>query len=276
MPSVPAGGSRLDHWMQALERRHLADLQFAEVTRALRALSSTYVERRGGLREGAALSGAGKRAAFALFFGPLHYLLVHAMVTRLPGALEAVSPRREKASGRPTLVDLGSGTGAAGAGWAVACEQPPAIHGVDRHPWAVAEANAAYRDLQLDGRAIVGDIGRQPLPNGRAYLAAFALNELSDEARHHVLARLHDRAAKGDAVLIVEPLAKGVAPWWSADLAPFVALGGRFDEWRIPVPLPPLVAKFDRAAGLRHQELTGRSLWIAGASTRAGAPSASS
>lgn len=274
-PQPPAGVTRLDHWMQALEHRHLADLQFAEVTRALRALSSTYVERRGGLRDGAALSGAGKRAAFALFFGPLHYLLVHALVTRLPGATDALAVRA-RASGRTTLVDLGCGTGAAGAGWAAACEQPPAIQGVDRHPWAVAEANATYRDLQLDARAVVGDIGRQPLPNGRAYLAAFALNELPDDGRRHLLARLHDRAAKGDAVLIVEPLAKGVAPWWSADLAPFVALGGRLDEWRIQVPLPPLVAKFDRAAGLRHQELTGRSLWIAGASTRAGAPSASS
>jgi hypothetical protein len=28
--------------------------------------------------------------------------------------------------------------------------------------------------------------------------------------------------------------------------------------------LPPIVAKLDRAAGLNHRELTGRSLWLAG------------
>src|SRR6266511_1038147 len=35
-----------DHWVSELEKRHLADLRIAEVTRALRALSSAYVERR--------------------------------------------------------------------------------------------------------------------------------------------------------------------------------------------------------------------------------------
>ena len=36
----------LEDWLAALEKRHLSDLTFAEVSRALRALSSTYVERR--------------------------------------------------------------------------------------------------------------------------------------------------------------------------------------------------------------------------------------
>lgn len=261
-----AAMSRLDQWMQALETRHLADLQFPEVSRALRALSSTYVERRSGLREGAALAGAGKRAAFALFYGPLHYLLLQAVVRQLPGAAAVPGP----------IVDLGCGTGAAGAAWASACERPPLLHGVDRHPWAVREATATYRDLGLAGRAAVGDIGRDPLPRGRAFLAAFALNELSDESRRGLLARLLDRAALGDAVLIVEPLARGVAPWWPTDLAPLLAAGGRVDEWRFAMPLPALVGKLDRAAGLRHREITGRSLWIAGASTPARGPSASS
>ncbi|MGE3508369.1 MAG: methyltransferase domain-containing protein [Vicinamibacterales bacterium] len=249
--------NRLDQWMVALEARHLADLRFAEVTRALRALSSTYVERRSGLRGGAALSGGGKRAAFALFYGPLHYLLTQAIVTQLPGANRISGP----------LVDLGCGTGAAGAAWASACERPPALVGVDRHPWAVREATIAYRDLAVEGRAVVGDIGRDPLPRGRAYLAAFALNELPDQARERLLAGLLDRANRGDAVLIVEPLAKTVAPWWGRAIIPFVEQGGRVDEWRFHAPLPPLVEKLDRAAGLRHREITGRSLWIAGAST---------
>ena len=262
---VPGVSGRLDAWLAALEQRHLADLQFPEVTRALRALSSTYIERRSGLREGAALAGAGKRAAFALFYGPLHYLLLRAIAAELP----------EASSIPGTLVDLGCGTGAAGAGWASACPRPPLIHGVDRHPWAVKEAATSYRDLGISGRAVGGDIGRDPLPKGDAYLAAFTLNELTDEARRGLLARLLERATRGDRVLIVEPLARRVSPWWGRDLAPFLDAGGRTDEWRFTLPLPPIVAKLDQAAGLRHHAVTGRSLWIAGATTRATGPPAS-
>ena len=40
------------------------------------------------------------------------------------------------------------------------------------------------------------------------------------------------------------------------------AAGGRADEWRFRLALPPIVAKLDRAAGLNHREITGRSLWL--------------
>src|SRR5580693_6955912 len=94
---------RFDRWVGGLEARHLANLTFPEVSRALRALSSAYVERRHRLLEGAALAGAGKRAAFALFYGPLHYLLLREIVRVLPGATASAA----------TLIDLGCGTGAA-------------------------------------------------------------------------------------------------------------------------------------------------------------------
>jgi hypothetical protein len=63
-------------WLGALEQRHLADLTMSEVARALRALSSCYVERRAKLAEGGALSSKGKRAAFALFYGPQHLRVI--------------------------------------------------------------------------------------------------------------------------------------------------------------------------------------------------------
>src|SRR5882672_8898651 len=117
-------------WMASIETRHLADLRFPEVSRALRALSSTYVERRGRLGEGSALSGAGKRAAFALFYGPLHYLLVREIVQAVPGATDPLG----------MIVDLGCGTGASSAAWAAANSIPPQILGIDRHPWVLGEA----------------------------------------------------------------------------------------------------------------------------------------
>jgi trans-aconitate methyltransferase len=224
------------------------------VSRALRALSSAYVERRAKLAEGGALSGAGKRAAFALFYAPLHFLLIQHITHHLPGATGPFA----------SLVDLGCGTGASGAAWASHIAGTVAIVGIDRHPWAVAEAALTYR--AFGSRAMVqrGDLAAAKLPKGpAALLAAFALNELPDAARDALLRRLVDRAQRGDRVLIVEPLAGFVAPWWTRWRQTIERAGGRADEWRIRVELPPIVAKLDRAAGLNHRELTARSLWLA-------------
>src|SRR5436190_18785453 len=70
-------------WLEALEERHMRALSFQEVRRSVQALSSLYVERRNRLGQGSALDGAGKRAAFPLYFGPLHFLLVREIVKPL-------------------------------------------------------------------------------------------------------------------------------------------------------------------------------------------------
>src|SRR5262249_31099080 len=139
--------SILSTWLAALEARHLRNLTRAELTRSLRALSSCYVERRAKLTRGAALDGAGKRAAFALFYAPLHFLTI----ARIVRELREGTPLRE-------IVDLGCGTGAAGAAWALACARPPSLIGIDCNTWAVQEANWTYKRLGLRGRALTGDI----------------------------------------------------------------------------------------------------------------------
>jgi hypothetical protein len=231
-----------------------ADLTFPEVSRALRALSSTYVERRRRLARGGALAGAGKRAAFALFYGPLHYLLIREIVRGLPGATAPSS----------TLVDLGCGIGAAGAAWAVVCSgRAPHVIGLDLHPWALAEAARTYRAFGLSARTRRVDVAIARLPTA-AILAAFTVNELADAGRDALLPRLLDCAADGGSVLIVEPVAGFVAPWWNRWREAFATAGGRDDEWRLRVELPPIVDKLDRAAGMHHRELTARSLWLPG------------
>jgi len=244
---------RFEIWLQHLERRHLSDLTFPQVSSALRALSSTYVERRHRMREGGTLDGAGKRAAFALFYGPLHFLLVKLIVRALPGAL----------NGPATLVDLGCGTGAAGAAWATSCARTPRVVGIDRHRWALAEAARTYREFGLNGRTVSGDIAVAALPNRPSSIVlAFALNELADPSREALLPRLLDRAARGDRLLIVEPIAGLVAPWWDTWRRAVESMGGRGDEWRFRMERPAIVAKLDHAAKLDHREVTGRSLWI--------------
>lgn len=256
------GDPRFDEWLRRLEARHLAALTFSEVARALRALSSTYVERRGALCEGAVLAGAGKRAAFALFYGPLHYLLVREIIRVLPGAEE---PREAASKSTSLLVDLGCGSGASGAAWAVhASPQPPRILGLDRHAWVLGEAAWTYRTFGLAARTRRGDL--RGIPHGRSpaqLLAAFVLNELAPARRDALLRVLLERATAGDRVLIVEPIARSIAPWWDLWREAFVSAGGRADEWRFPVELPNTLARLDRAAGLDHRELTARTLWIA-------------
>ncbi len=252
---------RFDQWLAALESRHLAELKFSEVSRALRALSSTYVERRQTIDRGAALTGAGKRAAFALFYAPIHYLIVREIVRALPHGTETPAP----------IVDLGCGTGAAGAAWAAACGRSPQLLGIDRHRWALSEAVHTYRQFDLAARVRLANLVEAPLPKPPvSMLAAFTMNELPESARDSLLEQMLERQRRSDdreggqtpRVLIVEPVAGFVAPWWDRWGQAFVAAGGRSDVWRFRVDLPPIVAKLDRAAGLNHQELTARSLWV--------------
>src|SRR5687768_15845792 len=158
----PDLSERQSSWMTALETRHLANLRVAEVTRALRALSSAYVQRRHKVASGATLDSAGKRAAFALFYGPLHFLTVIHVVR----ALSAQDPPPA------AILDLGCGTGVAGAAWALCAGASPFITGIDRHPWAVEEARWTYRALGLRGQAKTGDLTRVPsVPSRGAVIA---------------------------------------------------------------------------------------------------------
>lgn len=250
---MTADDPRLTTWLDALDRRHLSDLTPSEVARALRALSSCYVERRAKLAKGGALDSAGKRAAFALFYAPLHYLVVREVARALP------TPRLEH------VVDLGCGTGAAGAAWAVTSGATK-ITGLDRNAWAVAEANRTYEAFGLHGRAGIGDILRTPPRGapGTGIMLAYTVNELPDEARTRLLPALLEAARAGSHVLVLEPIARRMSGWWSGWGVAFTQAGGRADEWRFPSDLPERQRGLARAAGLDPGELTARTLFFAG------------
>ncbi len=248
--------ANVEAWLTALEERHLANLTRSELTRALRALSSCYVERREKLTGGAALEGAGKRAAFALFYGPLHFLAI----TEILRALGA----RERAP--QTINDLGCGTGVGGAAWALACGGVPPVVGIDRSAWAVAEANWTYAQLGVRGRAKVGDAVRT-FPNSQiskspnsAILLAYTINELPDAARALLLDKVADAIQRGARLLIVEPIAKRDRPWWPEWAERLIADGARQDEWRFAASLPQTLRQIAKSAGLDPRELTARTI----------------
>jgi ribosomal protein RSM22 (predicted rRNA methylase) len=247
---------KLDAWLAAAERRYTADLRVQEITRALRALSSAYVERRerGGRQHvHGALDSAGKRAAFALYYAPLHFIAV----TEVVHALQATTPVPD------SIVDLGCGTGAGGAAWAIATGSSASIVGIDRHPWAVSEARWTLAQLGLRGNVKQGDIDRlRPSRSNEHAIAAYTLNELADDVRSRVETQLCERAQRGGRVLILEPLARGVVPWWDKTAERMTALGGRADEWKLSIDPPPIVRLLGTAAGLTYRELRFRTMLL--------------
>jgi hypothetical protein len=248
-------------WLAALLARHTASLTRPELLKAIRALSARYVERRADLPGRSPLDSAGKRAAFAAFYAPLHYFTVQAIVRTLP-------PRRAMS----TIVDLGCGTGTASAAWARSLPGAPPVRGVDRHPWAVDEARWTWPALGVDGRARRGDLveALRRLVAARrggdlsttAILAAWSLNELDAPARDAVLPLLLTASERGATVLVAEPIANAATPWWDAWSAAVIRAGGRADHWRFPMMLPAPLADLDESAGFARQELSAKSLQL--------------
>jgi Methyltransferase domain len=244
-----------DAYLAALEQRHLADLTFREVTRALRALSSAYVERReSALADHKALDGAGKRAAFALYYGPLHFLLVQHIVREIGAPLRS-----------GVVVDLGCGTGVAGAAVATSVTPSLGVAGFDTHPWTLDEARSTYKTFGLHADVRRGHAATVRFPkNTSLIVAAFVVNELKDKDRDELLGNLKAAHARGAHVLIVEPISQRISPWWDDWAAVFTKLGGRNDMWKARIATPILVKRLAASSGLRPEMLTARSLFLQG------------
>lgn len=246
------------NYFDVLEKRHLANLTRPEFTRAVRALSVRYVERRGQLPTRSPLDSAGKRAAFGLFYAPLHMLTVEAAVL-------AVAP-----AARPThLVDLGCGTGVCSAAWAMTLPEPrPSIDGCDLHPWALEEARWNWRTLGLRGRATRLDavaamerlVKTRPSLSGTGIVAGWTVNELEPAARDRLLDLVTRAATNGAVFLMLEPLARGIAPWWDSWERTLAPLGVVSGDYKFDIELPPRLAEFSASAGFSSRVLGARVL----------------
>jgi len=96
------------------------------------------------------------------------------------------------------IVDLGCGTGASGAAWALEREPRPFIQGFDRSPWALEEARRTLAAIGLRGKGRRVDVGRVRFGGaGEAILAAFTVNELAPEIRGRLLSGMLEAPGRG-------------------------------------------------------------------------------
>ena len=257
--------------MQALETRHTREMRRQDLLKAIRALSVRYVERRAEIGTRSPVDSAGKRAAFAAFFAPLHFLIAREIVRAIG---------REMTPGA-RLLDLGCGTGIASAAWSLEFGSGSSILGIDRDRWALAEADWNWHQMGLRGRSRQDDLVRHAtdairprtdaagrskdrprhVPHG--IVAGWSVNELAPDARHALLNAFTRLAQSGAAILVIEPIARRASPWWTEWANAFRRLGGRDHEWRFETPLPQRLAELSEAAGFRRDALTARSLWVA-------------
>jgi hypothetical protein len=233
-------------------------LTFPEVRKGVRALSALYVEKRAeGSLAHRALDGAGKRAAFATCYAPLHFLTLHHALRALglDWLEESEPPKR--------IVDLGSGTGAAGAAVATSLAKPLPVVAVDRSGWALGEARRTYSAFGLTARTTRGALPRA-LPHRRAgdiWVAGWSLNECDERARTDLLSAFESACAAGIRLLIVEPLAGPVTPWWDHWSERLGRFGIQAGTLRTRIDLPAWIRKLDVAAGLDHRTIGARVLW---------------
>jgi len=263
----------VDRWLTALSTRYTREFDRPQLLKAIRALSARYVQRRSELSERSAVDSAGKRAAFAAFFAPLHFLTARGIV-RAVGAGRSSYALRSSVDTVPleTIVDLGCGTGVVGAAWALECSPHPVLHGVDEHPWAVEESAWTWRQMRLSGRATRGDLvhsverliarpGRIDLARAGVVLG-WSVNELDRARRDTLQSHLFKLIDRGCALLVVEPIATRLTPWFDDWARGFDAVGGRHDEWQFALDLPPDLAALDRDAGFAREGLKAKSLWV--------------
>ena len=238
-----------DNWIEKAFARWMGELTHQEVTRALKALTQDYVQRRTRLR-GKALAGRGKQAAFALYYAPRHFVIVREVLKALDAPQSALS-----------VIDLGCGSGVAGAAWSLHCGGN--VVGVELDPEILREAAFTFKDLGVRGGGVRCHLENYRWPKAPvAIVAAFTINELDDKVREVVWHELEKQIKGGSTVLIIEPLATRIAPWWQEWAKRFTELGGRANEWHFEVKLPDPVRLLGKSAGLKPDKLGARTLWV--------------
>jgi SAM-dependent methyltransferase len=178
----------------------------------------------------------------SLFYGATHFLAALALVREFEMGFAGER--------RCTVLDLGCGTGAAGAAWALSSPGATVV-GADRSSFALHEARWTYRTLRIPGetkRSIAEALDLPRRPEG--VVIAWTLNELDDARRDLIAERLLPWVGKGTRLLVIEPVSKRVAPWWDGWASRFPKDRCSVAEKKLRLDLPPKIALLARSAGL--------------------------
>lgn len=240
--------------MEAAHTRWASDLTFRELRRGVQAVSDLYVHKRKthALSDRAA-DGRGKRAAFIVYYGGLHLILLQAWTAERP------APAAER------VWDLGCGPGVVGATIA-RWSDARALEASDRLGSHLEVAAWTARRLKVKARtrkAALPGVVRQLRGPGILCLG-WVLNELSDPHREATVAALLGRLRAGAGLVVFSPLSLRASPWWPQLVRQVRSVRPEVDvdEFRIQADRPPLIADLDRASRLDHSSLGARSLYV--------------
>ncbi|GAB4375760.1 MAG: hypothetical protein Kow0062_15200 [Acidobacteriota bacterium] len=242
-----------DAWAERMRARHAAALTFAELRKGVQALGVLDEPADfGGETSRRLLEGRGKRAALATFRAQLSFLTVHHAALMLD--LGRWAPVRR-------VIDLGAGTGGAGAALSLALGGAR-VEPVDRSGWALERAVETARAFGLAARPRRGELPEAVGRPGRGdvLLAAWIFRELDPPVRAGLRAALVAALRRGARVAVLEM--PGVPQgWWRRLAAAFEPFGVREELIRVAIDRPPLIREIDRAARLDHQVLGARVLY---------------
>jgi hypothetical protein len=231
----------------------VAPLSLRDVRKGVQSVSAVYVEGRArGALAARAAGGPARRAALATYFAPLHFL----------SALHAAREQAATLAGVDEILDLGCGTGAAGAAAAVALGGGARVLGLDRSGWALREARFTYAAFGLRARTRRARLPRALPALGPRRLAVLGwmANELEAGEREALVEALERGIGRGARILWLEPLSGRVSPWWDDVAARLRPLGVAGAQSRTAPRRPDWVARLDAASGLDHREIGARVL----------------
>ncbi len=153
-----------------------------------------------------AVEGRGKRAALATYYAPLHFLATQHALARIGPARFGPVRRVFDSAAEP----------ARRAPPRRACSIAASVVAIDRSGFALSEARhtyAAFGLLAQTKRAQLPERLPRPAP-GDLWVLGWAVNELDERSRNALGERLVRAIESGVRVLLLEPLASGVVPWW--------------------------------------------------------------
>lgn len=239
--------------LEAIHNESRAGLTRRAWHQAIQAASRNYTSQRQRLSQSVAPSPAIQLAQHG-YYGVMHALIVQAIAAYFH--IQQWPFQR--------LIDIGCNTGVAGL---TLCAQLPTITsyiGLEPQRWAAKKAKQFQLACAIPGKIFSGTgLTWQP-QKGDLILLSFVLNEMTESQRKVLHSKLLHHLEKGAGILIIEPIARHITPWWDSWLQSFLpwsySQANLQKAW--PVQTPQMWFESHHGAGFHHQRWKARSLWI--------------